>query len=400
VVAVDGGSISGWYIRKLHQSGRLFDESSLFETGWQRFNLGSDGRFSFGTVYYGYEQVRIYNAAGETIHFTWDDSLKEKEIHYIPNGRKNVTLKVQTAPTFFVQQASPLSGLMVTPQVLLDNAPTSWGEEFYDGMLYNRISIQGSCTAWQVSISKGQDWLGPLSQFSGSGQRDVSFDVTKNTKRTAREGAITVKGCSKTVTIPVIQAGKATLSLSPSSLKVPALGGVYTFNTKTNQPHSNATVATDSATPAWIRIWIPVLERLNYSNLPQDPSGTALSVRLEQNTGPARSFKMTIEAGSAKKTVTITQEAGTLKLSSASWSPAAKGASRSFVVTTNLGNWTAQTDSNAPWLTISGLGSGASRARLALSAAPNTGPARTATVTVTAGDKTVLFTVKQAAPRR
>jgi len=126
-------------------------------------------------------------------------------------------------------------------------------------------------------------------------------------------------------------------------------------------------------------------------------AGSYLLVIVEPNAGPARSGVVTVSAGTASATLTVTQAGApvaTVSLSQTVWAPSSTAGSTGVVVTTNQPVWTAI--SNQPWLTLSPA-SGANGATMLVSAPANTGAARGGIVTVFAGSASATLTVTQAA---
>ncbi|KAA6329904.1 hypothetical protein EZS27_021334 [termite gut metagenome] len=165
----------------------------------------------------------------------------------------------------------------------------------------------------------------------------------------------------------------------------------------------------DNAAPLTITVstnvsdWSASADAANRSwcTVTPNPSDKTISISVSANTGVARTATVTVTAGSLTPvTITVTQAAAgsspdlpslTIADEDKNINLNAAGVAQTITVTTNVSDWSAT--ANANWCTaVKGTGT------LAISATPNTGAERTATVTVTAGDLTpVIITVTQEA---
>lgn len=126
-------------------------------------------------------------------------------------------------------------------------------------------------------------------------------------------------------------------------------------------------------------------------------SGGFVTISAAANTTTSRrQATVTVKSGTQSTTVTVVQDsARTLTLSKTTWAPAKGGGSTEVSVEPyNQGTWSATSDQ--PWLVVAGP-LNPSDDGLTLLAQPNTGPARTGTVTVRSGDQTGTLTVTQRA---
>ena len=230
------------------------------------------------------------------------------------------------------------------------------------------VAVTGAAgCAW--SATSNAPWLTITQGSSGSGNGTVRFSVAGNSG-TPRSGTLTIAGRTFTVN----QGQTCAFTLSPNSTSVPAAGGSRTFNVQTGEGCS--WTATSNA--PWITIG-------------QGGSGSGnATVRIDvaANSGAPRNGTVTV-AGVA---FTVQQESGcSSSLSANSTNVPLGGGSGSVGVQTTAGcGWTAA--SGAPWLTITGGASGAGNGTVNFTAAANTGPARSGTLTI-AGQ---TFTVNQA----
>jgi uncharacterized delta-60 repeat protein len=173
----------------------------------------------------------------------------------------------------------------------------------------------------------------------------------------------------------VIDTLTCSYSLNPTSAEIPAAGGGGTF-TVTTSPGCNW-IATPSH--SWITI----------TGINNGSGSGAVTFSVQPNTGPARTGTITVGG----QIYTINQASGcSYMLSASSQNFPAAGGGGNFNVSTSAGcAWTAQ--SNDSWITITGGSSGDGNGTVTFTVAPNTGAARTGTITA-AG---LTFTVNQAA---
>ncbi len=198
----------------------------------------------------------------------------------------------------------------------------------------------------------------------------MSFTVAP-TAGPPRSANLTIAGLPFTVT----QAQGCSYSLSPDSASVPGGGGTVPVTVTTGAGCAWTAASNDP--------WIAIA-----SATPSSGNGT-VQLTVAATTGPNRSGTATI----AGRTFTVNQGQGcTFSINPASTSIDAGGGQGSFDVQGDTGcAWSANKD--ADWLTIAAGATGSGNGTVRFAAAANSGPARTATITV--GGKT--FTVTQAA---
>jgi|GEM_PF-2651953 len=205
----------------------------------------------------------------------------------------------------------------------------------------------------------------------------VSFRVNPN-PGPARTGTVTVKilnstSPEETKTITVTQAGSCINSLSSISINIGGSGG-DNFGVPVSAPVNCSWEATTESS------WIQITRSAGSGN-------GVITFIAAPNTGQARTGTIIING----QTFTVNQTTAecTYSLSPTSVQAGAAGGETGFNITTGTGcNWAAA--SNANWITVSNTtGSGAGR--INYSVQPNTGQARTGTIT--AGNQT--FTVNQ-----
>jgi hypothetical protein len=231
-----------------------------------------------------------------------------------------------------------------------------------------------SCT-WSITSSAA--WLTVSSATSGSGNATISYNVAANSGE-IRTATLTVGGRTFTVTQ---DAAPCTYSVSPASRTAP-----YTQSSGSFTLTANLASCPWSVTPSasWLSVTSP-------------PAGTGsgsatISYSVAANNGDARSATLTVGG----RTFTVNQDAVPCAYSispSAASAPVA-WSSGSFTLTTNLASCPWSTVSSASWLTVTSpkIGSGNGSTTVAYTAEANSGPPRSATITV-AG---LTFTVNQA----
>jgi len=218
------------------------------------------------------------------------------------------------------------------------------------------------------TASSNQPWITIASDASSNGAGTVSFNVASATGP-PRSGTLTVAGQTVTVT----QGDACTFGISPESQSVAPSGG------------SGAVSVTAPAGCGWNASsnasWISITSGGSGSG-----NGT-VNFTVTSTNGPVRSGTLTI----AGRTFTVNQGQGcTFSLSTTAATSSAAGGAGSFDVRTSDGcGWSAA--SNASWLTVTGGASGTGNGTVRYTAAANSGPQRSGTVT--AGGQT--FTVTQ-----
>ena len=262
--------------------------------------------------------------------------------------------------------AGQLFTITQAPGCAYNVAPTSHTAPASGGSVVVNVTAASGCP-W--SATSEAPWVTLQGVSSGSGTGAVAFTVAP-TPGPARSGTLTVAGQQVTVT----QSQGCAFTIAPQSASVPAAGGSGTVGVTAGSDCS--WTATSSA--PWLTI-------------SSGASGTGngeVQFSVAATTGGTRSATLTI----AGQTFTVTQGGScTIGVSTERVAVAALGGAGSVNVTSDAGcAWSAT--SSAPWLTIASGATGSGNGAVGFTAAPNTGPARTATLTV--GGRTV--TVDQA----
>ena len=222
------------------------------------------------------------------------------------------------------------------------------------------------------TASTAANWISGLTPASGQGTGEIKFQVAPNPTTTSRQADIALNG----VTAKVTQAGASCrIDITPRSQTLPAAAGGGTVTVTTL---AGCQWAITSSAP-----WLTTT-----GSAVRTGAGT-VSFSATPNTGAARTGSLTI----GDQTLVVTQqEAGappcTYTVEPTTVSIAAAGGSAT--ATMRAGGscpWTA--GSNAPWLTVSGVGTGAGDGSVTIVAMPNTGPARTGSVTIAGETLTV-----------
>jgi hypothetical protein len=208
-------------------------------------------------------------------------------------------------------------------------------------------------------------WLRIDSGATGSGNGVVTYTASPTTGP-ARSGTLTIAGRPFTVN----QGAGCTYTLAPEGADVPAAGATGTVAISAGG--GCAWTATSNA--SWIAITSP----------PTGSGNGNVGYSVAVNGGGARSGTLTI----AGRNFTINQASGcSITLSQETVSAAAAGSPARIDVSTSAPDcaWTAA--STAQWIVVTAGAGGTGPGAVELSIAPNTGPARSGTVTI--GGRTV-----------
>ncbi|HEX8287026.1 MAG TPA: BACON domain-containing carbohydrate-binding protein, partial [Pyrinomonadaceae bacterium] len=219
------------------------------------------------------------------------------------------------------------------------------------------------------SASSNAPWITVFSTGELSGNGTINFSVAANGGAT-RTGTITIAGQTLTVT----QTAGCVFTLESDGVSFSAAGGTGSLSVTT----SAGCAWSAAATVPWITIT---------SGASGTGNGT-VSFTVQPNAGLQRTGTINVNG----QTFTVTQASGcSYSLSASSVNVASGGGTGSFNLNTApVCSWTAQ--SNVSWISITSNTAGTGTAAINFAVQPNTGPARTGTIT--AGGQT--FTVNQA----
>lgn len=276
-------------------------------------------------------------------------------------GSRTGTISV-AGQTFTVTQSALACTYTISPAA---DAVTAAG-----GTITVTVTAGGAC-GWVAASDV--PWITVSSGATGSGNGTVNLSVAPNSG-SPRSGTATIAGRTFTVS----QAAPAcSYSLSPSLIDVPSGGGAGS----TTVSAGAGCAWTASSNAPWIRI----------TSATSGTGNGSVTFAADANSGPARSGTITIGG----QTLTITQPAPcTFTIAPTSQSlPSAGGTGSVGVTAPNGCAWTAQSN-NPDWLSISAGSSGNGAGSVSFTASPNTGAARTGTLTI-AGQ---TFTVSEDAP--
>lgn len=233
------------------------------------------------------------------------------------------------------------------------------------------VSVDRECSWSAVSESP---WIAITGAASGQGPGTIGFTVPANPTAAARQGGIAV-GAQRVVIQQ--EAAACTFAVQPPGASIGAAGGPLRF---TVASLAGCTWTVTSSAP-----WATVVGGGSGSGAGE------VTVEVAANAGAPRTATVTI-GGVA---VTIAQGGGgaacayNVSLSSSAFG--AQGGTGTASVTTAAGcEWTAA--SNQPWLVVAGPAGGTGSGAVAFSVSPNSGEARTASLTVGGQG----FTVSQA----
>jgi hypothetical protein len=288
-----------------------------------------------------------------------------------PGAPRNGTLTV-AGQTISVSQASASAAAACSYAV--NPLATSVAAAGGAGSPIAVATVEGC--AWNAASNTA--WLSVTSGGSGSGAGSVGFSALPNTGA-ARTGSLSV--AAQTVTVSQAAAGPScTYGVTPTSASIPSSGAT---NSTVSVSASAGCVWTAGSTVPWISI---------VSGATGSGNGTVTFTVAANTTTASRTATLTV----AGQSVTIVQAAAaacTYTVNPTSLAAVAAGGATAPVSVTASGGcaWTATP--NASWLSITSGGSGTGNGTVAITAAANTGPARSGTVTV--ANQTV--TVNQAA---
>ncbi len=245
--------------------------------------------------------------------------------------------------------------------------PTTFSVGASGGTRSLAITSSAGCP-W--TAASNAEWITITSGANGTGSGTVTLSVAPDSGP-SRSGTVTVAGQTVTIT----QGDGCTFAISPDSQSVASSGG----NGSVTVTAGDGCAWTASSAQPWISI----------TSGSSGSGNGSVNFTVASTNGPGRSGAMTI----AGFTFTINQGQGcSFSLGSTSASAPAGGGSGSFDVKTADGcGWAA--NSNASWLSVTGGATGSGNGTVGYTAAANTGPQRTGTIT--AGAQT--FTVTQSA---
>jgi all-beta uncharacterized protein len=267
-------------------------------------------------------------------------------------------------------------------------SPTSQSTTASGGQASATVTRSAGTCGWTAAADAS--WI-TLSTTSGSDTGTIAYSVGGNTSTDARTGHITVSWTGGSAQLTISQAGQTSApvqcayAIDPTGITIPAAGGSGT-----------ATVTvTGTSGCSW-----SAQSNQNFIHITSGTSGTStgtISYSVDANPGVERFGRIIVTHTLGTTDISFTQPAA---VCSATLNPtlqtvATAGGLFTVALTAPLGcAWTAASDTS--WLTISSATSGSGSATISYAVAANTGPDRTAHVTVTSGATSAQLTVLQA----
>ncbi|HTY08671.1 MAG TPA: M14 family zinc carboxypeptidase, partial [Candidatus Edwardsbacteria bacterium] len=249
------------------------------------------------------------------------------------------------------------------------------------GLPLNGVTVTVAGTGKAITT----DVPGDYHRMLTSGTYSLSFAKSGYTTKTVSSVRVNYDSLTTlNVALKSTSSTTPTLAVSMTSWAPAAAGATSSAVSVTNSGSSSVIAYTVSSDQTWLTV----------SSASGSTPGS-FTMTAAANTGSARTATVTVTAttsgvSGSPKTIAVSQAAATttpaLAVSTTSWSPAAAGATSSAVSVTNSGSTSAiayTVSSNQTWLTVSSA-SGSTPGSFTMTAAANTGAARTATVTVTA----------------
>lgn len=242
-----------------------------------------------------------------------------------------------------------------------------------------------SNTPWTITRSSGADWctVTPSSSSAGALISDVVVSFEPNAEREDRVVTLTLKGdkVGLPVTIQITQARQGRLFVTPVAQDYAATGGPLTFTIQTN-------VAWEvRSSEGWLTF--------NRDSGEPDPEGRILTIIATAAASDVleRVATVTVTAGDEEESFDVTQK-GKFELTEISDVFSGSGETKTMKLRTDL-PWEVSCDKG--WISFdkeSGVGDGSSQ-EIKVTAAPNDGMVRNATVKVTVGGVEKTFEVSQ-----
>ncbi len=252
-------------------------------------------------------------------------------------------------------------------------------------------TIATADNALQWTAASNQTWLTITSGTPGTGSGTVQWSTITNTTNTPRSANITVTpsgGSPQSVSVNQ-EAGQptGTISLSPSSLNVPASISNGSISVISSNPNLSWTASSSDTS------WLTLAGTTGTGN------GSFSYTGLGNPKAADRTATITVTpANGVAATLTVTQIAAVMTVSPSSANVQGSGGTGSFSITANNSTLQWSAASNVGWLSITSPGSGVGDATMAWAAAANSSTtARTGIITITpSGGSGQTFTVTEA----
>ena len=237
------------------------------------------------------------------------------------------------------------------------------------------VTAPNGCS-WQAQSASS--WVTVIAGSTGSGNGIVTLSIGANSGE-ARSGGVTVAG--QPIVLSQMAAGGSpatacTYAVQPTAAAMPANGGTGTLAVAV----ASACAWTATSSAPWLTV----------TSGGSGPGPGNVSYAVAANTGAARSATLSI----AGTLFAINQAANcSVSINPASLSPTAAGGSGGPIAVSAAAGCTWAATSSVAWLTVLSGASGSGNGSVTVSVAPNTGGARTGTLSI--GSQSV--TVNQAA---
>jgi hypothetical protein len=290
---------------------------------------------------------------------------------YAPYGFTVVNRGCATSNSTFAHEIGHNIGALHDPYVDSSVNPYAYGHGLVNVAAKWRtvMAYNDQCAAAGTSCTRIPYFSNPALAYNGAalGTAEAGTTPTSDNTRVHNNGAATVASFR-----PTVVGAACTYTLSPTAASPTSSGGSATVSVTTQ---SGCTWSASSSA-AWLTI---------SSGASGTGSGT-VTYASAPNTGAARSATLTVGG----KTVTVNQAAAcSYALSPTSASLTATAGSGSVAVTVATGcTWTAT--SSASWLTVTSGASGNGNGTIGYAAVANTGPTRSANLTI--GGQTFMVT--------
>ncbi len=255
---------------------------------------------------------------------------------------------------------------------------------------FDVLTNEPNCT-WLAQSNDTWITITSPTPAQGVGDTTVSYTVTDNDGNPPRTGTISVITENGMILHTVFQNGDCTFGIADdgadsdgdgdaSLLTVPAAGTAGATVEVTAGAGCSWTISENSS---WLELLSPPL--------PNGTGNATFTVAVDSNVGPARSTTINLKDNTSGQIVSqlrVSQVAGCdIQIDSFTSDFTSAGGADSILVTGGVGcTWTAATGD--AWITINNA-SGNGLGQISYTVAPNTGPARTGTITVGALTHTV-----------
>ena len=313
----------------------------------------------------GVRQVRLVSALVDSV---WSASASPSWLTVSPKngaGSSTITLRAENTNSSQARVGEVMvAGKRIVVaqeggQATLTVSPTTWAIGAVGGSQTVTVTSDLADARWTASSSAS--WL-TVTPASGIGGGAISLRVAPTNSSQARTGEVTVAGRQIVVSQ---EAGRATLTVSPTTWAVGAVGGSQTVTITSDLADARWTA---SSSASWLTV------------TPSSGSGTTSLTMVANPSSEGRTATVTV----AGQSIQVTQSAPsvTFTVSPEGWAPDADGGAREFSVTASVANAPWEVTSDVAWISASSPAAAGS-GRITLTATANPGSqSRSAVVTV------------------